>query len=315
MYPRLFEIPLPFEIGGLEAITVYAYGFMVVVALLTAAWLAGRELDRLYRNGRVGPVRVPVEEGKGEPTQGREVSPSYIIGTLAMLAVVTGFIGARVLFILERPAVFARDPLGMIFASGGFTFYGGLIVAALAVVWYVRRQGLRVAPFADAVAPGLMLGYGLGRIGCYLAGDGDWGIPADMGLKPDWLPMWLWAETFPKNILGVDIPAPGVYPTMLYEFVAAAFIAGILWGLRRHPFQAGWLFSLYLVLSSIERFFIEMIRVTEEYEFFGLHPTEAQVIAVALFAAGLAGLALTSKRRTDAPAEEQAPRDAVSAPA
>ena len=315
MYPRLFEIPLPFEIGGLEAITVYSYGFMVVVALLTAAWLAGRELDRLYRSGRVGPVRVPVEEGKGGPTQGREVSPSYLIGTLATLAVVTGFIGARVLFILERPAVFARNPLEMLFASGGFTFYGGLIVAALAVVWYVRKQGLRVAPFADALAPGLMLGYGLGRIGCYLAGDGDWGIPADLALKPDWLPMWLWAETFPGNILGVDIPAPGVYPTMLYEFAAAALIAGVLWGLRRHPYQAGWLFSLYLVLSSIERFFIEMIRVTEEYEFFGLYPTEAQVIAVALFAAGLAGLTLTSKRRTDAPAEEQASPKSVSAPA
>ena len=134
MYPRLFEIPLPFEIGGLEEITVYSYGFMVVVALLAAAWMAGKELDRLYRNGRIGPVHVPMEEGKGERAQVREVSPSHIIGTVATLAVVTGFMGARVLFIFERPAVFARNPLGMLFASGGFTFYGGLIVAALVVV-------------------------------------------------------------------------------------------------------------------------------------------------------------------------------------
>ena len=154
-------------------------------------------------------------------------------------------------------------------------------------------------------------GYGLGRIGCYLAGDGDWGIPAVMGLKPDWLPTWLWAETFPGNILSVDIPAPGVYPTTLYEFAGATLIAGILWGLRRHPYQSGWLFLLYLVLSAVERFFIEMIRVTEEYKLFGLHPTEAQVIAVALFAAGVAGLALTSKRRkrqTDAPEGKPIPK-------
>ncbi len=297
MYPRLLEIPLPFEIGGLEEITVYSYGFMLVVAVLTAAWLAGKELDRLYRNGRVGSVRVPVEEGKKGRTRMREVSPSHIIWTLATLAAVTGIIGARTLFILENLDQFARDPFGMIFASGGLTFYGGLILAAVVVVWYIRKQGLRVAPFADALAPGLMIGYGIGRIGCYLAGDGDWGIPADLALKPDWLPMWLWAETFPNNILGVEIAPPGVYPTMLYEFGAAVLLGGILWSLRKHPYQTGWLFSLYLVFNGIERFFIEMIRVTREYEIFGLHPTEAQVIAVVLFTAGIAGLIRFSKRR------------------
>ena len=324
MYPRLFEIPLPFDIGGMNELTVYSYGFMIVVGVLAAAWMAGKELDRLYRSGRVGPARIPGEGGKQGRT--REASPSYLMGTLATLAVVAGFLGARVLFILERPADFLRRPLGMLFASGGFTFYGGLIVAALAVVWYIRSRGLRVAPFADALAPGLMLAYGVGRIGCYLAGDGDWGIPADLALKPDWLPMWLWAETFPGNILGVDIPAPGVYPTMLYEFAAAALIAGILWALRRHPYRTGWLFSLYLALSAVERFFIEMIRVTKEYDVLGLHPTEAQVIAVVLFGVGVIGLFRLSKRRSDALPEKHdhsgkhdrpakhAPPESVSAP-
>lgn len=303
MYPRLIEIPLPFEIAGLEQITVYSYGFMLVVAVLTAAWLTGKELDRLYRNGRVGGVRMPVE-GRKKRRKMEEVSPSHLVWTLATIAAVAGIVGSRLFYILENLDRFALDPLGMIFSSGGLTFYGGLIVAALSLIWYVRSHNLRVAPFADAMAPGLMLGYGIGRIGCYLAGDGDWGIPADLSAKPDWLPTWLWAETFPNNILGVEIEPPGVYPTMLYEFAAAALLAGLLWGLRKHPFKSGWLFSLYLVLNGVERFLIEKIRVNPEYELLGMTVTQAQVIAVLLIALGVAGLAYFTKRR-DEHAKEQ----------
>ena len=311
MYPRISDI-FPDLFGFNLPFPIYSYGFMVAVAALVGAWLAGRELDRLYATGRIGGVRVPAESDKKQRRgKTKEVSPSALIGTVAIIAILVGFAGARLFFILENMDLFTSDPLGVLFSSGGFTFYGGLLLAAGAVVWYLRQKALSIPVFADALAPSLMLGYGIGRLGCHIAGDGDWGIQANMALKPEWLPTWLWAETYPNNILGVDIPAPGVYPTSIYEFVAAVLIFGVLWTLRKHPFRGGWLFSLYLVLSGIERFLIEKIRVNPEYDLLGLIVTQAEVIAVLVIVAGVAGLALTSKRRAHLPAEKQA----VSTPA
>ena len=292
MYPRLFEIPLP--VFG--TVTIYSFGFMVVVAVMAAAWLAGRELDRMYRKGRIGSVRVPVEDDKGR-TRTQEVSPSVLIGTVATIAMIAGILGAKLFHILENLDLFFQDPLGMIFSTGGLTFYGGLIVAGFSIAYYLRRHNQSWRDFADALAPGLMLAYGIGRIGCHLAGDGDWGIPADLSLKPDWLPTWLWAETYPNNILGVDIAPPGVYPTSIYEFVMAALLFAALWAVRKHPYKAGWLFALYLVFNGIERFLIEQIRVNNVLDFVFFRATQAEVIAVCTVLLGFAGLVLTWKRR------------------
>lgn len=314
MYPRISDI-FPDLFGFSLPFPIYSYGFMVAVAVVVGAWLAGRELDRLYAAGRIGGVRVPVEgDKKRRSGPAKEVSPSVLIDTVVTIAVLVGFAGARLLYILENTSEFARDPLGVTFSSGGFTFYGGLILAAGAVVWYLRRKGISIPAFADAIAPSLILSYGIGRLGCHIAGDGDWGIQADMALKPDWLPTWLWAETYPNNILGVDIPEPGVYPTSIYEFVAAALIFGVLWALRRHPFESGWLFSLYLVSSGVERLWIEKIRVNPEYDLLGLTVTQAEVIAVFIVLIGAVGLMLTSNRRATSSSEENARRKAVSAP-
>lgn len=297
MYPRLSDIfqdlfgfSLPFPI--------YSFGAMVAVGVLTAMWLAQRELDRMYAKGRISGVRVPVE---GDKKRGRaatrEASPSALIGTITVLAVVLGIAGSKLFHILENLDRFAADPLGMIFSTGGLTFYGGLIIAGVAIAWYVRRKGAEIGAFADAMAPGLMLAYGIGRIGCHLAGDGDWGIPADMAAKPAWLPSWMWAETYPNNILGVEIAAPGVYPTSIYEFLAAALLFGVLWVFRKHPYRNGWLFSFYLLLNGIERLLIEQIRVNNEFELLWMTVTQAEVIAVFIMTAGVVGLAMTWKRR------------------
>lgn len=305
MYPRLSDIfqdlfgfSLPFPI--------YSFGAMVAAGVLTAMWLTRLELDRMFAEGRIGSVRLKVDEGKGRGRRGtwKEVSPSALVGTITVMAVLLGIAGSKLFHILENLDSFSQDPMGMIFSSGGLTFYGGLIVAGVSIAWYVRKKGGSLGAFADAVAPGLMIAYGIGRIGCHLAGDGDWGIMADMSLKPEWLPTWLWAETYPNNILNIDIPEPGVYPTSIYEFVAAALLFGVLWAFRKHPYQNGWLFSLYLVFNGIERFLIEKIRVNNEFDVFGLTVTQAEIISSLIILAGVVGLIVTWKRRPTAKGRE-----------
>ena len=316
MYPRLsdvfedlFGVGLPFPI--------YSFGAMLAVAILTAGWLTRLELDRMYRAGRIGSVRVPASEpegakGKRAKRATVEASPAAIAGNLAFIAIIGGVLGSKLFHILENLDQFARDPVGMIFSTGGLTFYGGLIVAGLWIAWYVRKKGLRIPDVADAIAPGLMIGYGIGRIGCYLAGDGDWGVCSALENKPGWIPAWLWSEDFSQNVVGpnmtpVDLVQQcvlnygpiydGVYPTMLYEFAMAAVLFGILWALRKHPFKAGWLFALYLVFAGAERFLIEQIRVNNEFDLFGLVVTQAEVISAVLILTGAILLALTSKKR------------------
>ena len=299
MYPRLSDV---FEdlFGFSLPFPIYSFGAMVAIGVLTAMWLTRRELDRMYAEGRISSVKVPVEEGKKKNRNRlQEASPSVLMGTVTVMAVVLGIAGSKLFHILENLGDFAADPFGMIFSTGGLTFYGGLIVAGLAIAWYLRKKGVALWAFADATAPGLMLAYGIGRIGCHLAGDGDWGTVADMSLKPSWLPTWLWAETYPNNILGMNLPDPGVYPTSIYEFVFAAILFGVLWSFRDHPYVNGWLFSFYLVLNGVERFLIEHIRVNNQFEVAGIVFTQAQLIALLIMATGIVGLVLTRKRRSE----------------
>jgi phosphatidylglycerol:prolipoprotein diacylglycerol transferase len=288
MYPRISDLFR--DLFGVSfPVPIYSFGVMVATAILVGIWLAARELDRKYKAGEVGGVTVG---GSGQ--KGTEASPSALAGTLAVLAAGTGIVGAKLFTILGNPGQFLLDPAGMLFSTGGLTFYGGLIVAAGAIVWYLRRHDLSIPPVADAAAPSLMLAYGIGRVGCHLAGDGDWGIPADLAAKPDWLPLWLWAETYPNAIIGP--PEQPVYPTSVWEAIAAAVLFGVLWALRKHPFEAGWLFSLYLVFNGTERFLIEKVRVNPEYTLFGLTPTQAEIISVLLVVGGVAGLVATWER-------------------
>lgn len=290
MYPRLsdffsdvlgFDLPFP----------IYSFGAMVAVAVLLASWLSGKELDRLHRLGKIPAVKVaaPRNEAKKKARSSSrmiQASPSVLMGTVTAIAVVAGFAGAKVFHILENWTDFMVAPGRMLFSSGGFTFFGGLIVAGFAIAHYVRKKGVPVPRFADALAPGLMLGYGVGRIGCHLSGDGDWGIASDPAARPGFLPEFLWAETYPNNILGRDLSAAPVFPTPLYEFVVCLLLFGALWGLRNHTLRAGWLFGLYVVLAGIERFLIEQIRVNNTYDLGILQITQAEIIALGLIAVG-----------------------------
>lgn len=302
MYPRLLEIPL----GGGNSITIYSYGFMVAVAILLASWLTGRELNRLQKEGRFGPIRIKARDKSHKGSKTVTVLPSDLMGTITIIAAVMGVVGSKLFHILENLDRFVEDPFGMIFSTGGLTFYGGLICAGLSIAWYAHRKGIHVPTLADAVAPALMIAYGVGRIGCHLAGDGDWGIVADMSLKPSWLPTWLWAETYPNNILQVNLPEPGVYPTSIYEFVASVLLFALLWSLRKHPYKAGWLFMVYVTLNGIERLLIEQIRVNNTFDLFGLVVTQAEVIAAIFIVVGMAGVILLTRKRTPKPQRRRA---------
>lgn len=293
MYPRISD--LFSDLFGFNfPIPIYSFGFMVAVGLMTAAWLLQRELDRLYLAGKIAGVKIPDPSKEKTKRKSKKrmivVSPSHVVGTMTVLAIVSGFGGARLFHILENLDQFFGDPLGMIFSKGGFTFYGGLIVAVVVIARYLKKKGLSVPKVADAIAPGLMLGYGIGRIGCQLSGDGDWGIASNIAAKPGFLPDWLWAETYSNNILGIDLSAAPVYPTPIYEFIAASLLFLLLFKLRGNKHLAGWLFWAYITLNGMERFFIEKIRVNNRFDVLGITMTQAEIIAFLLMVVGVVGM-------------------------
>lgn len=316
MHPRIIEIPLPFEIMGADSITLFSFGAMMAIAFLTAAWLARRELNRLYEAKVLPAIRVKAKAGKGiRPGSTVLVSPGHMVGTIVMIAVVGGIAGAKVFHILENLDQFFHDPAGMILSKGGLTFYGGLIVAAVGILWYARSTGIHLPTFADAVLPTVLLAYGIGRIGCHLAGDGDWGIQSYLADKPGFVPGWLWAETYPNNIMNQVLPGDGVYPTSIYEFVMASAMFGGLWLLRKHPFRRGWLMFVTAVFFGVERLLIEQIRVNNKGELLGITVTQAEVISVAMIVVGLAGVAFTMRRRSDVSSVKGGkPEDSKSSP-
>ena len=120
---------------------------------------------------------------------------------IIMVAALTGVLGSRLLSIMENWSTFIADPIGQLFSGSGLTIYGGLILAGICVALYAKKSGIPIKHMADVAAPALMLGYGVGRMGCQFSGDGDWGI-ANTNPKPDWffLPDWAWAYEYPRNV-------------------------------------------------------------------------------------------------------------------
>jgi phosphatidylglycerol---prolipoprotein diacylglyceryl transferase len=268
--------------------------------------------------------------------------PHDRVGDLAIYAALFGFLGAKVFNSLETWNDFIKNPIDSLFSFSGLTFYGGLICAALAIWYYARKNGIGFWYLNDAAAPGLMLAYGLGRIGCQVSGDGDWGIfnsayisdangnavlagPGDFDRvllankdsylsqfqvssldkiphipvkAPSFLPDWLFAYSYPHNVISEGVRFPGcdgpycnhlalpVFPTSFYETVVCVGLFALLWSLRKRFSIPGTLFAFYLIINGIERFFIEKIRVNTKYDIFGWHPTQAEVISSLLVICG-----------------------------
>jgi phosphatidylglycerol---prolipoprotein diacylglyceryl transferase len=307
MYPRLTDLLRDF-LGIDPPFDLYTYGLMLAISILLAAWLTRIELDRKFAGGHMTSVRVKERDGK--KVRVVERSPSVLIWSIVLLAAFFGVAGAKLFHILDNFGDFVRQPTAYLLTGDGLTFYGGMIVGAIAVAVFAHRKGVRLGALFDSLAPGLMLAYGTGRIGCYLAGDGDWGVCSTLADKPAWIPGFLWSETFPNNYLGRDLLAEcgpgydGVYPTMLYEFAMAVLLAGLLWAVRKHPFKAGWLFCMYLVLAGIQRFTIEQIRVNVVmFEIGTFAVTQAMFISVIIVVVGAIGMVVLGRRRREEPVE------------
>ncbi|GAC1395770.1 MAG: hypothetical protein NVSMB63_16070 [Sediminibacterium sp.] len=233
--------------------------------------------------------------------------PHDRVGDIVIYAAVFGFLGAKIFHNLENWNDFVKDPVGSLISFSGLTFYGGLICAGIAIIYYAKKHKISVVHLCDAMAPTMMFAYAFGRIGCQVSGDGDWGI---VNLKPkpfSWLPDWLWAYHYPHNVIGEGVPIPGctgpycnqlvppVYPTSLYEIITCLILFFVLWFFRKKIKVAGQLFGLYLILNGLERFFIEMIRVNTRYQFLPFKPTQAELISFLLIISGIVVLSQSKK--------------------
>ena len=284
-YPYLSD--LVNHIFGTDVqLPIAMFGTFVALAIIVAAWIGKKEVMRFEQSGK-----LPTSVTSGN----KRIAPHLLISDLAMICAIFGVIGARLFHLLEYPHEFIQDPLAMIFSRDGFSIYGGLILGAVVGAIYLKKRAVPLTPMLDALAPSIILGYGIGRLGCQISGDGDWGIAANISIKPDWIPEWFWAQTYENNVVGTIIPAPGVYPTPLYEALAAFIIFGFLWSIRKTNYKAGFLFSTYLLLSGFERLLIEKIRINSEYHLWGMSFTQAEFISVALIIAGVIGILKTTE--------------------
>ena len=234
----------------LGPISIPTFGLMVALGLALAAYVLQADLNR---RGVTGDAFL-------------------MIG----IAGLTGIVGARLYHVLESPREFIADPWPQLFSRYGFAWFGGLIGGFVALVLLARENKIPLAEFLDSCAPAACAGYAVGRIGCFLSGDGDYGIPTSLP----------WGMSFPK---GVVPTAERVHPTPLYEFLAWMLIALILWKLGNRAIQkgrktGGRIFVYYLILTGVARFLVELIRINPR-SFFGM--SNAQTASVASVILGL----------------------------
>ena len=229
------------ELGPL---TLQSFGLMLGLGFLVAGILAQKYLAELGR----------------PPDWAYEMTFAAIVG---------GLVGARLWSVIEDWDDAKDDLLGSLFSGAGLVFYGGLLGGAIAVLIWALWRGVLDPKTFDVAAVPLAAAYAIGRIGCQLAGDGDYGKPWD---GP-------WAMAYPD---GTVPTTDEVHPTPVYETLTMGLVALFLWR-RRHSMRPGGLFAFYLVLAGAERFLVEFLRRNERVVA-GL--TVPQLIALAMVAAG-----------------------------
>jgi phosphatidylglycerol---prolipoprotein diacylglyceryl transferase len=236
---------------NLLGISIKTFGVMFALAFLACGMVIARRLREL----------------------GKPVDWAYEITFAALLG---GLVGARGYYVIQNYSQVKHDLLGSIFSGSGLVWYGGAIGGAIGVLLWMRWRGMLNLVALDMCATVLALGYAIGRIGCQLSGDGDYGIRSKLP----------WAMGYPHG----TVPTPSgvrVQPTPIYETVAMGLAAYLLWRLRDRV-RPGVVLALYCVLSGVERFLVEFIRRNKEV-LVGL--TAAQLESIALTVIGLLWLA------------------------
>jgi phosphatidylglycerol---prolipoprotein diacylglyceryl transferase len=239
------------DIGPL---TLQTFGICFAVAFLAAGVVAGKRLREL----------------------GKPVDWAY---EMVFCALIGGIVGARVDYLLQNWGEVSDDLAGNLLSGSGLVWFGGLVGGAIGVLLWARYRGMLNLALLDLASVPLALGYAIGRIGCQLSGDGDYGVEWD---GP-------WAMSYPD---GTVPTTEEVHPTPVYETLAMGGVAILLWRLRDR-FRPGILFALYLVLAGLERLLVEFIRRNEDV-LLGL--TQAQLISVAMILVGAIWIGIVNSR-------------------
>lgn len=244
MYPELSIGPL----------TLQTFGLMFALGFIAAGWVIAKRLTEV----------------------GRPPDWAY---EMAFAALVGGLVGSRADFLIQNWDDVSDDVFGNLFSGSGLVWYGGVIGGALAVTLWAWWRGILGLALLDLAAVPLALGYAVGRIGCQLSGDGDYGRAWD---GP-------WAMSYPD---GTVPTTEDVHPTPVYETLAMGLLALVLWRLRDR-FRPGVLFALYLLFAGLERFLVEFVRRNEDVAV-GL--TQAQLLSVAMMIAGAIWIGVAASR-------------------
>jgi prolipoprotein diacylglyceryl transferase len=250
----------------LGPLTIPTFGLMVAISMLVATYVLQADFNR----HRAQFIKSGYANGASKSSHHDE---GFLIIGVAGLA---GLIGARLYHVLESPRELLADP-SLLISRFGFAWFGGFLGGFVALVILAKRFRIPILAFLDVCSPAAAVGYAIGRIGCLLSGDGDYGVPTTLP----------WGMSFPN---GVVPTTARVHPTPIYEFLIWLAIAAFLWHMGtkslRGPKALGEIFCNYLILTGVARFLIEFIRVNPR-SFFGMSNAQAASLASILAGAVL----------------------------
>jgi phosphatidylglycerol:prolipoprotein diacylglycerol transferase len=233
------------------------YGLLVATGFLLALWITGK----LARQEGLDPERV---------------------SNVGIYSALAGLVGAKLLmFVLDFDYFWnnPREAFSLSTLQSGGVFFGGLVIAILAGAWLMRKYALPPLKTFDVFGPGLALGQGIGRLGCFAAGC-CWGVKCDRA--------WAVRFTNPEanRITGVPLDVD-LHPTQLYEFALLILTFLVTWRLFQRPHRPGSIFGVYLILAAGQRFVVEFFREHQQANFGGGPLSNAQLIALGLVAGGV----------------------------